>query len=91
MICQKYYYRYIFHAADQWKYPFLVFNFFLPSPQQVCVLNGGHQGPVQCVQFNPCYMMMASACSQLNMWLPNLTQAERDEAGGSSGGAESDP
>ncbi len=55
------------------------------------MLNGGHQGPVQCVQFNPCYMMMASACSQLNMWLPNLTQAERDEAGGSSGGAESDP
>ena len=37
---------------------------------QVCVLNGGHVGPVQCVQFNPVYMMMASACSHVNLWLP---------------------
>ena len=44
------------------------------------MLNGGHTGPVQCLQFNPCYMMMASACSHLNMWLPNLTDAEREEA-----------
>jgi len=38
---------------------------------KVCVLNGGHAGPVQCVQFNPCYLMMASGCSHLNLWLPN--------------------
>ena len=42
------------------------------SGYKVCVLNGGHVGPVQCVQFNPNFMMMASACSHLNMWLPNL-------------------
>ena len=37
---------------------------------KVCVLDGGHVGPVQCVQFNPQYLMMASACSQVNLWLP---------------------
>ena len=37
---------------------------------KVCVLNGGHIGPVQCTQFNPKYGMMATACSHLNMWLP---------------------
>jgi COMPASS component SWD2 len=37
---------------------------------KVCVLNGGHVGPVQCVQFNPAYLMMASACTHLNFWLP---------------------
>ena len=42
------------------------------SGYKVCVLNGGHVGPVQCVQFNPSFMMMASACTHLNMWLPNL-------------------
>ena len=44
------------------------------SGYKVCVLNGGHVGPVQCVQFNPSFMMMASACTHLNMWLPNLNQ-----------------
>lgn len=38
---------------------------------KVCILNGGHIGPTQCVQFNPTYFMMASACSHLNLWLPN--------------------
>ena len=42
------------------------------SGYKVCVLNGGHVGPVQAVQFNPSYMMLASACTHLNMWLPNL-------------------
>ncbi|CAB4060058.1 WDR82 [Lepeophtheirus salmonis] len=41
---------------------------------KVCVLNGGHVGPVQCVEFNPSFMMMASACTHLNMWLPNVPQ-----------------
>jgi len=40
--------------------------------QKVCVLNGDHQGPVQCVQFNPKYMMMASACSFMSFWLPSI-------------------
>ncbi len=47
---------------------------------KVCVLNGGHSEAVQCVQFNPAHLMMASACSTINLWLPNLTEAERTEA-----------
>jgi len=39
---------------------------------KICVLNGDHKGPVQCVQFNPKYMMMASACSQMSFWLPSI-------------------
>lgn len=38
---------------------------------KVCVLNGDHPGPVQCVQFNPKYMMLASACTNMAFWLPN--------------------
>jgi len=37
---------------------------FISTPQ-VCVLNGDHPGPVQCVQFNPKYMMMATACTNM--------------------------
>ena len=43
---------------------------------KLCVLNGGHSGPVACVQFNPNYLMMASACSHVNMWLPNLKDSD---------------
>lgn len=32
---------------------------------QVCVLNADHTGPVQCVQFNPKYMMLASGCTNM--------------------------
>ena len=46
------------------------------SGYKVCVLNGGHVGPVKCVQFNPKYLMMTSACSHLNMWLPNMGESE---------------
>lgn len=42
------------------------------SGYKVCVLNGGHTGPVQCVKFNPKFLMMASGCSHTNLWLPNL-------------------
>ncbi|EDW52128.1 WD repeat-containing protein 82 [Drosophila sechellia] len=37
---------------------------------KVSVLNGDHPGPVQCVQFNPKYMMLASACTNMAFWLP---------------------
>ncbi|GAB6022978.1 WD repeat-containing protein 82 [Chamberlinius hualienensis] len=37
---------------------------------KVCVLSSDHQAPVQCVQFNPKYMMLASACSTMAFWLP---------------------
>jgi len=42
---------------------------------KVCVLNGGHIGPVRCVQFNPTFLMMASACSHMNLWLPNTNES----------------
>ncbi|CAH1709339.1 unnamed protein product [Chironomus riparius] len=41
---------------------------------KVCVLNGDHQNPVQCVQFNPKYMMMVSACTNLAFWLPSIEE-----------------
>jgi len=41
---------------------------------KVTVLNGEHAGPVQCVQFNPKYMMLASACSNMAFWLPSTEE-----------------
>lgn len=32
---------------------------------QVNILDGGHPGPTQCVQFNPRLMMLASACNSM--------------------------
>lgn len=40
--------------------------------QKVCALNGDHKHPVQCVQFSPKHMMMASACHIMSLWLPSL-------------------
>jgi len=40
------------------------------SGQHVCALAGEHNGPVQCVQFNPKYMMLATACSIMAFWIP---------------------
>jgi len=37
---------------------------------KVCVLNADHPGPIQCVKFNPKYMMMATACTNMAFWLP---------------------
>ena len=33
--------------------------------EKVAVLDGGHPGPTHCAQFNPKFMMMASACSSM--------------------------
>ncbi|CAH1265891.1 WD repeat-containing protein 82-like isoform X1 [Branchiostoma lanceolatum] len=35
------------------------------------VLDAKHPGPVQCVQFNPKFMMMGSACTNMAFWLPS--------------------
>lgn len=43
---------------------------------KVCVLNADHTGPVQCVQFNPKYMMLASACTNMSFWLPTAGETE---------------
>jgi len=40
---------------------------------KVVVLNGDHTGPVQHIQFNPKYMMLASACSNMVWTLPSHT------------------
>lgn len=39
---------------------------------KVCVLQGDHADAVRCVQFNPKYMMMASACRNMAFWLPSV-------------------
>jgi COMPASS component SWD2 len=41
---------------------------------RVVILNGEHTGPVQCVQFNPKYMMLASACTNMAFWLPQVDE-----------------
>lgn len=35
-------------------------------------LVSAHTGPIQCVQFNPKYMMLSSACTNMAFWLPNI-------------------
>ena len=35
------------------------------SGQKLTVLEGNHPGPIQCVGFNPKYMMLASACTNM--------------------------
>ncbi|XP_013780980.1 WD repeat-containing protein 82-like [Limulus polyphemus] len=41
---------------------------------KTAVLNCDHTGPVQCAQFNPKYMMLASACTNMAFWLPNIDE-----------------
>lgn len=39
--------------------------------KKVCALDTHHRAPVQCVQFNPQHMMLASGGENLAFWLPN--------------------
>uniref|UniRef100_A0A5F8H0K7 Anaphase-promoting complex subunit 4 WD40 domain-containing protein n=1 Tax=Monodelphis domestica TaxID=13616 RepID=A0A5F8H0K7_MONDO len=39
---------------------------------QVAVLDGKHTGPITCWQFNPEFMTLASACSNMAFWLPAI-------------------
>ncbi|XP_013380004.1 WD repeat-containing protein 82 [Lingula anatina] len=41
---------------------------------KVCVLNAEHTGPVQCIQFNPRFMMLSSACINMAFWLPQMDE-----------------
>lgn len=43
---------------------------------RIAVFQGEHQAPVQCVQFNPKYMMLASACVSMSFWIPNVIDNE---------------
>lgn len=42
---------------------------------KTAVLNCDHTGPAQCVQFNPKYMMFASACTNMAFWLPTIEES----------------
>lgn len=39
---------------------------------KVAVMNADHPGPIQCLQFNPKYMMLASACSNMVQFLCSI-------------------
>lgn len=41
---------------------------------KLAMLRAEHTGPVGCVQFNPKYMMLASACNNMAFWLPTLEE-----------------
>lgn len=41
---------------------------------RTAVLNCDHTGPVHCVQFNPKYMMLVSACTNMAFWLPSVEE-----------------
>lgn len=38
---------------------------------RVTILKGERNSPIQCVQFNPKFMMLASACSKMSFWIPS--------------------
>jgi len=42
------------------------------SGYKVSVLSGNHHQPVQCIQFNPKYMMLSSACNSMAFWVPHV-------------------
>ncbi|KAK7102482.1 WD repeat-containing protein 82-like [Littorina saxatilis] len=37
---------------------------------KIAILSSDHPGPIQNLQFNPKYMMMATACTNMAFWLP---------------------
>lgn len=41
---------------------------------KVAVLNSEHSDTVQCIQYNPKYMMFASTCQQMIFWLPHMEE-----------------
>lgn len=41
---------------------------------KVAVMSCDHPGPVQCCQFNPKYMMLATSCTNMAFWLPYIDE-----------------
>lgn len=41
---------------------------------KVTTMSCDHPGPVQCVGFNPKYMMLATACTNMAFWLPYIDE-----------------
>lgn len=48
--------------------------------ERVTILDGGHPSPTHCVQFNPKFTMLASACSSMAFWLPSVEEWQQQEA-----------
>lgn len=44
------------------------------TDQPMVVFKGEHNQPVNCVQFNPKYMMLASACNLISFWIPQFVE-----------------
>ena len=48
----------------------MVYAWSVDSGEQVATLDGGHPGPTTSVQFNPRFMTLASACTNVVSQLP---------------------
>lgn len=46
---------------------------------KVAVLNSDRSYSIQCVQFNPKFMMLASACSKMQFWIPSNPLATQQQ------------
>jgi COMPASS component SWD2 len=42
----------------------------IKSGSKVCILESYYNGPINCVKFNPKYMMIASTSTNMEFWLP---------------------
>lgn len=41
---------------------------------KVTILKGDRSSSIQCLQFNPKFMMLASACTKMSFWIPTLDE-----------------
>ncbi|XP_065058323.1 WD repeat-containing protein 82-like [Rhopilema esculentum] len=46
------------------------------SGKKITVLDANHPGSVQNVKFNPKYMMLASTCTNMAFWIPNVDEID---------------
>ena len=46
---------------------------------KTAVLDGKHPGPLQCIKFNPRFMMLASSCTNMAFWLPTVEEWRHNE------------
>jgi len=60
--------KYVFSGSTDGK----VHCWSTESGVKMAILQSDHPGPIQCIQFNPKYMMMASACQNMAFWQPAI-------------------
>lgn len=63
--------RFIFGGATDGS----IYVFDTDSGEHVTVLKGGESTSVQCVRFNPKFMMLASACTKMSFWIPSVADS----------------